>query len=80
MILLISFTLGSMTLTNVARAQENTEPTAEPEQPKADPDKVPPPQSSKDQKNRTNSDKAREVFKPSEEISEDFAVSFPVDI
>jgi hypothetical protein len=43
------------------------------------------PQDSNDKQAETNKDtngkaKNREIFRPSEEISEDFAVSFPVDI
>jgi hypothetical protein len=79
-ILLFSFTLGGLTFSNSARAQESDEQTAKPVQPQADPDKAPPPQTSTNQQKKSNSDKDSEVFKPSEEISEDFAVSFPVDI
>ena len=44
-----------------------------------------PSQNSNDTQAKTNKDdsakdKNREIFRPSEEISEDFAVSFPVDI
>lgn len=34
----------------------------------------------KQPKRKTDSEKNKEIFRPSEEISEDFAVSFPVDI
>lgn len=79
-LLLLSFTLSATIFTNSATAQENKDQKAKPAETEADSKTVPPPQSSTNQKNKSDRDKAREVFKPSEEISEDFAVSFPVDI
>lgn len=79
-LLLLSFTLGVTIFTNSARAQENKDQAAKPAESEADTKTVPPPQTSTNQKSKSDRDKAREVFKPSEEISEDFAVSFPVDI
>ncbi len=50
---------------------------AQTETEKADTNKPPTERSAQQQKNK---DRDGEIFRPSEEISEDFAVSFPVDI
>jgi len=49
---------------------------------KADTEQTPAERSADQQPARQQNDKSRggEIFRPSEEISEDFAVSFPVDI
>jgi hypothetical protein len=54
---------------NDTRAQTETE--------EADTKNAPTERSAQQQKDK---DRDREIFRPSEEISEDFAVSFPVDI
>ena len=58
------------------RQQENTSDPASAEPPRrtAEPETLPP------SSNGTRQRNGAEVFIPSEEISEDFAVSFPVDI
>ena len=68
--------------TYAAAPNTDTEDTS---QPAAETAGENPSQNSNDKPAKTNKDdsakdKNREIFRPSEEISEDFAVSFPVDI
>lgn len=76
-LVLIAFLTG-----NTALAQEQpATASSSPVETKAQDDKtVNQPQADPSGQKNTAREKGDEVFKPSEEISEDFAVSFPVDI
>ncbi len=87
----VLMTLALCLVLHLALGQTSFAATAEPGSPKSIPSEVEAPESSKTQasSNKKNTEispngkikkKNGDIFRPSEEISEDFAVSFPVDI
>ena len=70
--------IGAMLLVSALAFAQEPEPTVQ--APEAVAEEAQPSGSDNENGERANGDPGKEVFIPTEEISEDFAVSFPVDI